>query len=350
MDNFSISNINDASDASDVAAALYKEELNDLKIEKLSNRLTIFSILLPCLIGAILVYGYFDIKERVTTAHDTEQTQVDSVARDFEVKLNAIEVDIAKVKFSFEKEIPELKAQASATREALTLLSDLAAAKAGKDETLKELQQIQSSLKSFSSRVDTIAGQHQTALNILDRTSKETLDIANQNSKNLEKRMEAEMDSKIEAAFDEKIVNDAKYAQELDSKISELEYSLESKLAVLQEAIEILAENKKNIAQLDQNFIAIEAGIKQFKKDYKKLIADVSKGNTDKKYVDSRIRSLKSSLNDKIDQINVSKENTDKKYVDSRIRSLNNKIDKLDLKFSLQDTKPGSISETDLTN
>lgn len=303
MDHFSIANTDDGSDA---AAALYKQEINDLKIEKLGNRLTIITIILPCLIGAILVYGYLDIKDRVSTIHDTGQNQMDSVAKDFETKLNSIEVDLAKVKFSLEKEIPELTDQVAAMGEELTRFSELAKTKAGKDETQKELEQIQKSIKTLSKRVNTIAGQHQTALNILDRTSKETLDIVNQNSKNLEKRMEAKIDSKIKTAFnenfDKKLVT---HAKGLESKISALEHSVESKLASLQEAIEILAENKKNIAQLRQRYETVDTAIKTLKTDVQKTTSTLSKGSTDKKYVDSRIRSLKNSLTNRIDQLDL---------------------------------------------
>ncbi|MBF0209507.1 MAG: hypothetical protein HQK68_01350, partial [Desulfamplus sp.] len=45
-------------DANDIAAALYKEELNSRKIDKVSSRITLLAILLPCFIGAALFYGY----------------------------------------------------------------------------------------------------------------------------------------------------------------------------------------------------------------------------------------------------------------------------------------------------
>jgi hypothetical protein len=42
--------------------AIFKEEMDDLRIEKLSQRLTIMTILVPILIGVILFIAYFDIK------------------------------------------------------------------------------------------------------------------------------------------------------------------------------------------------------------------------------------------------------------------------------------------------
>ena len=42
--------------------SLFAEERSDLRLEKLTQKVTIISILLPILIGAILIISYLDIK------------------------------------------------------------------------------------------------------------------------------------------------------------------------------------------------------------------------------------------------------------------------------------------------
>ena len=42
---------------------LYQEEMKDLRVEKLNQRITLFSILLPCLLVIILYFGYRDLKK-----------------------------------------------------------------------------------------------------------------------------------------------------------------------------------------------------------------------------------------------------------------------------------------------
>ncbi|SLM29446.1 hypothetical protein MTBBW1_180009 [Desulfamplus magnetovallimortis] len=327
MDNFSISNTNDGSDA---AAALYKEELNDLKIEKLGNRLTLISVLLPCLIGAILFYGYLDIKGRVSTMSDTGQTQVDSVAKDFEAKINAIEVELAKIKFSIDKDIPDLKSKTEQIRQELDEISTLAAADREKNEN--SFQQFESQMEALSKRVDTISGQHKTALNILDRTSKETLDIVNENSKNLEKRMESKIDLKVDEAFDEKMSHTA---GGIESKLSEVEQAVESKLASLQEATTIVAQNGKTISEIEKKLTAIDNDIKQIKNIQQKLNTEVSKDTTDKQYVDSKFGNVKDTLNRKVDQLELK--------ISKKMLALEVMIQSLK-----QSDKPGTISESNL--
>lgn len=85
---------------------------------------------------AILVYGYLDIKKRVLAINDSGQSQVDIVATQFEARLNAFEVELAKIRFSLEKEIPEVKQQTIAIQDELTLIDSN---KSSKDETRNSL-------------------------------------------------------------------------------------------------------------------------------------------------------------------------------------------------------------------
>ena len=48
------------------ADALYREEMKDLRVEKLNQRVAIITILIPCLIGVILFIAYRDLTGKVT--------------------------------------------------------------------------------------------------------------------------------------------------------------------------------------------------------------------------------------------------------------------------------------------
>lgn len=316
MDQFSISNTADGSDA---AAALYKEELNDLKIEKLGNRITLISFLLPCLIGAILAYAYFDFKNRVTVLQDSGFSHVESMVKDFEVKINTIEVDLAKMKFSLEKEIPELNAQTTIIMEKLAALSDRLDTKIDREATETALTNLEAGLKNgmstLTERMDTISGQHQTALNILDRTSKETLDIVNQNAKNLEHRMENRIDEKIasaiDTAFDDKL---STYATTMEQKVTDLSTSVESKLASLHELTQVAAVNKKEVDRVEKRMTEMAQTLDRLKEEQQSIKAEQKKrtaaleataGGLDKGYVDRKVATGEERLTKKIDQLDL---------------------------------------------
>lgn len=64
--------------------SFYQEELKDLRVEKLSQRVTLLSILLPCLIGIAIYFGYRDLSGRVSQGSDTESLEVQRLAREVE--------------------------------------------------------------------------------------------------------------------------------------------------------------------------------------------------------------------------------------------------------------------------
>ena len=62
----------------------YHEEIKDLRVEKLSQRVTLISILLPCLIGVAIYFGYRDITGRLTQGQDTGYLEVQKLSRDLD--------------------------------------------------------------------------------------------------------------------------------------------------------------------------------------------------------------------------------------------------------------------------
>ncbi|RLB96073.1 MAG: hypothetical protein DRH90_24945, partial [Deltaproteobacteria bacterium] len=51
--------------------AVMQAELQELKIEKLGQRVMLLAILIPCMIGVILIISYLDIKDRVKRTQST---------------------------------------------------------------------------------------------------------------------------------------------------------------------------------------------------------------------------------------------------------------------------------------
>ena len=64
--------------------SFYHEELKDLRVEKLSQRLTLLSILLPCLIAVAIYFGYQDLSGRVSRSHDTGSIEVQRLTKELE--------------------------------------------------------------------------------------------------------------------------------------------------------------------------------------------------------------------------------------------------------------------------
>jgi len=62
----------------------YHEELKDLQVEKLSQRVMLLSILLPILIGIAIFFAYRDLTGRLSRSQDTGYVEVQRISRELE--------------------------------------------------------------------------------------------------------------------------------------------------------------------------------------------------------------------------------------------------------------------------
>ena len=62
----------------------YQEEMKDLRLEKLSHRITLISILLPCLIAVAIYFGYRDLTTRVHQGRDSGNLEVQKLSLQME--------------------------------------------------------------------------------------------------------------------------------------------------------------------------------------------------------------------------------------------------------------------------
>jgi len=64
--------------------SFYQEELKDLRVEKLSQKVTLLSILLPILIGIAIFFAYRDLTGRVSRTQDAGSMEVQRISRQLE--------------------------------------------------------------------------------------------------------------------------------------------------------------------------------------------------------------------------------------------------------------------------
>ena len=108
----------------DEPEAILQDELRELKIEKLGQRVTLLTILIPCMIGVILVITYLDIKDRVTRSYDTGAIGVQKLSKDLASKFSSLSLEQAKIKDIQAKKLPELEKSAAFLKSRLTKLQE----------------------------------------------------------------------------------------------------------------------------------------------------------------------------------------------------------------------------------
>ncbi len=86
-----------------------KDGIGDLRLKKMNQRLTLFAILIPCLIGILLIFAYIDLKNRMTNIHTTGSTEVQNLSHDIESRLSSLSMETIQLKELINTETVSLK-------------------------------------------------------------------------------------------------------------------------------------------------------------------------------------------------------------------------------------------------
>ncbi|MDM8539091.1 hypothetical protein QUF70_20250 [Desulfobacterales bacterium HSG17] len=208
-----------------ITDSIYHQEINTLKIDKLSNRVTIISFIIPCIIGAILLFAYFDMKEKVVDADLTKKHQYEKISQQLEEKLNALDIKIAKNKFNFDNKLPELAKKNIALEGQIAKLST----------TKADTKTIKTRLSKIEKRITNNANQDKTTILTIERINKETLLTIKENQVQFNKTTQLiKEDTKL-------------FKEEFDARLLELSNYEEQ-----------IGELRKNISLLDKKYNSID--------------------------------------------------------------------------------------------
>jgi chromosome segregation ATPase len=131
-----------------------REEKKDIRIEKLNQKITIISIIFPCIIVILLLVIYFDIKNKITGVHDSGSMEVKNLSKDIDKKTAELSSHYSKFEESFEKKTSALKTEFQNS------VKDVKEVKAEKTEVANsiaeingQLSAVKNDLLAFSNRV-----------------------------------------------------------------------------------------------------------------------------------------------------------------------------------------------------
>jgi chromosome segregation ATPase len=253
------------------ADALYREELKDQRVEKLNQRVTIITILIPCLIGVILFIAYRDLTGRVSKSAYTESKEFQDFSAQVQEKLNTLSAQTADLQTSLTAKVSELekttvkldgefkilKDNFSKTEKALKNIADL---KVNKKDQESALAKINDSLASFRKEFDALVPVRNelnavtSQLQGLDKGLREKLNsLAAQVDKNntelsqFQSDLSALADQKADREFLDLEILKAKknYQYDLDQEA----IKIEKKLSAISKRIKQLENGLKQLAE-----------------------------------------------------------------------------------------------------
>ena len=274
-------------DTDNIASLEYHRDVNTLRIEKLSNRVTLISVILPCLICAILVFAYLDMKERVVDVDTTKKLQVEKIAQDLEEKFNGLDLRIAKIKFDFDQQLPLM------TKKEQELENQVAKMSASKADG----KTIQRALTALGKKVQKNTAQNKSILAAMKASNLKLVASITKNNRQFKKK-----------------------TGQIKKDITIFKEKFDARLLELSAYEEQIGQLRKNVSIFDKKLKALE-------------LDGLSKNQLDKRFfkVQQSLEKMIQNLNQKIDQ------------------KIDQKLDqKLDQKISKQAfVKPPSINKPD---
>lgn len=237
--------MNPESSKDSIAGAMYREDINSMKIEKLGNRITIISILLPCFIGIILFFAYMDIQERVANVNNTGKSEVKTVSENLQTKINSMIVDMAKINHMLDIKFPKLE-KTNNTMEAQ--LVRLTSAKADK-------KKVQTAMELLKNKIANNRNQYKKAIDIIDKTKTKTFSAINESNAEI-KKIQLSLNGKI-----------TKLKASIKKDLAEFEL-INKEVSLIKKTIKLDREHNKALLQQKIGKKELSARLKALKKDF----------------------------------------------------------------------------------
>ncbi|MBW1865583.1 MAG: hypothetical protein JRI64_08145, partial [Deltaproteobacteria bacterium] len=240
----------------DEPEAILQDELRELKIEKLGHRVTLLTVLIPCMIGVILVITYLDIKDRVTRSYDTGAIGVEKLSKDLASKFSSLSLEQAKINDILAKKLPELEKSAAFLKSRLTKLQKSMTQMTASTISRDELTRVTENLTNKVADIPQGLKPDFEALALVDNQIVEDSRRISGDIKILSDNM-AEIDTRVDTirkeieTFSEKAVD--KDELELTLKLKEIGYrqSLLDKTALLEKDIQAIRKEVKDLQKVN---------------------------------------------------------------------------------------------------
>ncbi len=222
--------------------SVFQDEIRELRLEKLSKRVTILSILIPCLIGGLIAIAYMDLKKKVFINQDTDARTVQDLSKDLDAKLydlttkyNDLENTLATRAAALEKNFSSLKFRLYKNENKIKKLGALKADKKNQETALKDLKKISSQIDALDNGVSRKFGDLATSIT---NTSNDLIKIR------------AEISTLVTSKIDRKIFDQEQKKQQLQrEKLNKIQATVDNQIRSFRNELKKL---KKNIASMQK--------------------------------------------------------------------------------------------------
>ena len=152
----------------------YQEEVRQIEptseIAGVHHRITLLAVLIPCLLGAMVLYAYIDIKEHVDRVRNVGSTEVKALSEDVVDKVSSVSDQYNKLTTSLSNRLATLEASAVVTKERLEkqreAIQKISGSKADNESLAKIEDQTAEAIRGLDALQSGLAAQKQAVENL----------------------------------------------------------------------------------------------------------------------------------------------------------------------------------------
>ena len=256
--------------------AFLHDEMKDMRVEKLNQRVTIITILIPCLIGVILFIAYREITGRVTQSEFSGSKEVQALSAELENKLTNLNEQNSEFQASLTAKIAGIeKAVAGLDNKLQTLNGTLKKIKQDLDKTGTDLKSVARSKVDKKDQKTAMEKINNTLIPI--RKDLEGLALLNRDISSLSNKINflsssiKAMDQHTHKEFTSVTATMTKTSQDLEQLQSDLTVLGNQKMDQASLELELLKARKSYERTLDQELGKLQRKMDALQKRTKRL-------------------------------------------------------------------------------
>jgi len=139
------------------------------RLDSLSLKVTLIAVIMPCLMGIVMIFGYIDMNRRVAVFKDTGSKEVRSASKDMERMVSSLQVKNARMEKFLNDELGIIKTRLSALEKKI--------GKAQKDvDFIVATRLTKKQVEARFGKLDTRLGKNDKALALIQSDVDDTID------------------------------------------------------------------------------------------------------------------------------------------------------------------------------
>ena len=252
-----------AADEDPLADSLLTDQIEYRRFEKLNQRVTVITILIPILIGIVIFLGYRNIKEMVSQTQDLGAKELTSLSQSLESNISNISIKQAKLEETLAGKIADLEKMEATVQGSIKKMEATVQSSIKKTESsLAEIQAGKADKKDIAGEISGIDNK----LAVVQKDLKTGLEKTHADIKSVEKKVSDEFAKSFESV--NKVTTSVAECQaDIGLLSAEKADKKATELALKNQEKRLQDQTSQQLRTLESKMESLTAGIKELGKN-----------------------------------------------------------------------------------